>query len=78
MPQFPNRRAELLEVISFNFHFAVLVSPPVVFGPDRGLSPTGVENYLVGRDRREHFPYKSQSDRSEFLGYFIPDFENSL
>ena len=28
-------------------------------------SRNGVENYLVGRDRREHFPYKSQSDRSE-------------
>ena len=30
----PDRRAELLEVTSFNFHFAVLVSPPVVFGSD--------------------------------------------
>ncbi len=51
---------------------------PVVFGPDRGLSRNGVENYLVGRDRREHFPYKSQSDRSEILEYFVPDFENAL
>ena len=29
-----DRWAELLEVTSFNFHVAVLVSPPVVFGPD--------------------------------------------
>ena len=31
-----DRWAELLAVTSFNFHFAVLVSPPVVFGPDSG------------------------------------------
>ena len=28
------RSAGSVEVIAFNFHFAVLVSPPVVFGPD--------------------------------------------